>query len=219
MQIASLTLQELEQLLVDFPWFVSARREYIKRVAKGEDGVREAAKDSFLFVLSRRDFLKRTTEETLKYHSDLERKDREEREKRAAVDAGADSAGGDRKRVAEEPKPRYIVVGGDYFGKEDFDELTQSGLAYTDEFSFNPINMALGSLSQPISSSNGDSTAAEPRADSKDLEIYTETLAKIYVQQQFYSKAIAIYKKLILLNPEKSSYFATLIEKVKNKNI
>lgn len=78
---------------------------------------------------------------------------------------------------------------------------------------------------QPKISRINKDTAAPPSYKESDSDLdsgfITETLAKIYLKQKHYEKAIHAYKNLSLKYPEKNIYFADRIreiEKLKNTN-
>jgi hypothetical protein len=65
-----------------------------------------------------------------------------------------------------------------------------------------------------ISSDKNVEKMAEHSID--ESEVVTETMADVWIKQGNKEKAIEIYHKLSLLNPDKSAYFASLAEQVKN---
>jgi hypothetical protein len=62
---------------------------------------------------------------------------------------------------------------------------------------------------------NNDNKAKKSAEDNYDL--VSETLASIYIEQMLYHKAIDTYEKLSLKFPEKSRYFADLIQSLEKK--
>ena len=58
------------------------------------------------------------------------------------------------------------------------------------------------------------SRAAQISSEPADTSLMTETLARVYLEQKNYSKAIQAFKILILKNPEKSGLFADKIRAI-----
>lgn len=73
-----------------------------------------------------------------------------------------------------------------------------------DQPKINPAESSSNTLDEIVSVENTD-----------DSEMITDTLAKIYIKQGFYDKAIHAYEKLSLKYPEKNAYFASQIKKIK----
>ena len=67
-----------------------------------------------------------------------------------------------------------------------------------------------------INSGNSENTKPVVPHIEEKTEFIGETLAKIFIQQRKYEKALQIIQKLSLQYPEKSAYFAVQIEKLEN---
>jgi hypothetical protein len=71
-------------------------------------------------------------------------------------------------------------------------------------------------ISTPSADKLDNENKAKKSSEDQD-EMVTETLARIYIDQMLYHKAINTYKKLMLKFPEKSRYFADQIEQLERK--
>ena len=96
---------------------------------------------------------------------------------------------------------RVHVVGGDYFSQAEYDQVRR-----TDDNVFSRY-AAKAKQEKPY----------EVQEDS-EFDLYTETLAQIYLEQGYPEQARSIYSKLLLANPEKNAYFAALIQKIDELN-
>lgn len=195
--VSTLTIHQLQEVTDRYPWFTVARKRLACLSAdEGISPIESIAANTGLFVLSRRQLVRELKDPACRYIPEPEASPKDS-------------------QIYEAPPQRTYILGGDYFSKEDFKELELSGEAFNvEELKYNPIGAALSSMPDDI-------PAARMQECGKNLnpeDFCTETLAGIYAQQGLYDRARAIYEKLILLYPEKSAYFVSLIEKI-NKQI
>ena len=112
--------------------------------------------------------------------------------------------------------PKFVLAGGDYFSKRDFEQIELDRSQPLDNFIAEKPTLIRAAMSKR--SINPQPTVEPEEGENfEDASFYTETLASIYIEQGFYKRALDIYAKLILLYPEKSAYFATLVKDIKNK--
>ena len=113
--------------------------------------------------------------------------------------------------IRDEGQPRrVIVVGGDYFSAKQYDAVRQEGDNDFAAMARSPIGSGMTpGASLPAGQAN-------PQTEEDFTDFCTETLAQIYADQGYPEQARQIYSRLSLRFPEKSAYFAALIEKLKN---
>lgn len=111
---------------------------------------------------------------------------------------------------------------GDYFSEDDF--IGETGIG--DSAQISSIDSFLeavrnGDLKSACSASDDEDCCTDEYVDCNDEtggideSFYTESLAKIYIKQRRYDKALEIINKLSLIYPEKNIYFADQIRFLK----
>lgn len=195
--IKKLTVEELAGILNLYPWFGSAREELCERMAKigGDTWGKAQYADSAMYIPDRSKV------------ADILRKGRRTDYSDADVEEVL------RKYIAPEksaPKPvsqpksaAPRVAGGDFFSQAQYAEARQDGDNVFSRFAVKAIS------------------ESERKGEGNGLgdEFCTETLAKIYEEQGYFDNARGIYHRLMLKNPEKSTYFAALIERLEELEI
>ena len=116
-------------------------------------------------------------------------------EARKGAPSGKEASEYLRERSQAPMEQKVVVLGGDYFSQEAYDSVRAE-------------------KETPAAAPKKKEPAVAPLDDA----YYTQTLAEIYATQGYLEQAKEIYSKLILRYPEKSAYFATLIEKLNNIN-
>lgn len=216
-QLSTLSITELEKVVEKYPWFSLARREiFLRMILLGDEYRKEAVKKASVYLFTREGLLK---DENLhlspkeKFDSSPENGSQNYiyelegdpiKAETATIVKKEDKKTDEKIEIPSAKTHSVHIIGGDYFGKDDFEALQRDGLT--------PIER----IKEKTLQTKYDSVQVNETATGfTDERFYTETLAKIYTQQGFYDRAIEVYEKLILLYPEKNTYFAALIEELK----
>ena len=186
--IHKLTLEELSGVIALYPWYGGARMELCRRMSEVGALSESQIAETALHLGAR------------KVLADLlgagRPADCSDRDARRLADTFIPQP-----RPAVEPLRRVYVVGGDFFSQDQYEGARQSGDA---------LLSRLGTVS-------ADPAPHAPEA-APDAGFCTETLAAIYLEQGYRQEALDIYSRLSLRYPEKSVYFAALIDEINKKD-
>ena len=185
--LKKLNLDELVGVVNLYPWFGGARVELCERMSRmgGEAWGLAQYADSAMYIGAREKLSGLVRSSSMNDWGD------------ADMEQILKSYIAESKPVDTVEQRRVHVVGGDFFSQADYDKVRRS-----DDYVF----------SRYAAKAKEEKTYESVKDEEFDL--YTETLAQIYAEQGYYEQAKHIYSKLILAYPEKSAYFAALIQKI-----
>jgi len=188
--IHTLTLDELAGVVNLYPWYGAARVELCRRMSvMGEDWGEEQFAANALYVPDR--------SKLAAFMLTSRQIDCADKDVNSLLASYMEAPAPSSASSAPDSGHQVRVVGGDYFSQAQYDKVRQSGDNVFSKFA---------------GKSRPDATADDV-SGSEIADLYaTETLARIFEEQGCFEQARRIYSRLILEIPEKSAYFASLID-------
>ncbi len=199
MNLESLGMDELTGVINMYPWFGAARKELCARMAKvgGDEWGKTQYSEAAMYVASRTlisDIMRSARREDYS-DKDVERLIKEYiQPAEAAEEKPGQSSPQTDSRGAR-------AAGGDFFSPEQYAAVKKEEDNVFSRFK-----------------SERYDEPEERVWEDPEFGFCTETLAAIYADQGYFVEAKKIYSRLILRYPEKSAYFASLIEKLRQEN-
>ena len=187
-EFKAIPLEELSALVNRYPWFAAARKLLCVRTGQFADAA--------LYVVDRGIL------------ADEARKGTPPEQEAGKILSAQSQAPMEQK---------VVVLGGDYFSQEAYDSVRAAQPAGMPDQVWHDGN-AKHDANVGHDEKRAVMAGSDRPSQSLDDVYITQTLAEIYATQGYLEQAKEIYSKLILRYPEKSAYFATLIEKLNNIN-
>ena len=187
--IHNLTLEELSGVISLYPWYGGARMELCRRMS-----VVGALSESQIAETALHLGERRVLSELLQKDRNVDCSDKDVHLLMKAF-------------MPEEPAPLaprkvYVAAGGDYYSQDQYEDVRSDGDGIFSKFAAKARE-------------EGYTEEAEPEPGRETF--CTETLAGVYLEQGYPQEAIDIYSRLSLRYPEKSVYFAALIDEINKK--
>ena len=222
--VPQIPLEDLRTLQSDYPYFQAIRFLYLKRVQKEEPLLYPEALERNAIYSGDRKSLFFLLEGARQSWTSLYRQNVESEKSKESFSLIDSFLSAQNENFSENIEQLILQTGGipttDYLSlsktESENDTSNSNELQNIDLIdSFieksekgNPLVTDIDATAKPENTKNIPET---PLTESIDEAFLTESLAKIYIKQRRYSKALEIIKKLSLKYPEKNIYFADQI--------
>jgi hypothetical protein len=212
------TLAEIEELVSVFPYFQTAYLLYVKnhyniKSLKFNDSLRSASArigDRAVLYHLVHDLLPAGFQDDMKMHDDVITVRKQEAEKKAVPEIKVDTV--------QAEKSSHTFTG--WFEHLDQRAPAQEVKIPAEDKRLKEKELIDAFIKIQPKIVPDKNISLEQKDISEEFirhedQLMTETLAQIYFRQGYYLRAIHVYEKLSLKFPEKSSYFATQINKIR----